>query len=51
MLSYIYANSSGMNDGRDFVDGGFSVTQCKEIFEMIFEEMDQKQHYDMMMGE
>lgn len=50
MLSYIYANSSGMNDGRDFVDGGFSVTQCKEIFQMIFEEMDQKQHYDMMMG-
>lgn len=50
MLSYIYANSSGINDGRDFVDGGFTVDECKEIFEMIFEEMDQKQHYDMMMG-
>lgn len=51
MLSYIYASSTGMNDGRDFIDGCFSVDECKSIFKMIFEEMEQIQHYNMMMGE
>lgn len=49
MLSYIHVNAIGMNDGRDFVDECLSTDECRAIFEMIFEEMKQKQHYEMMM--
>ena len=48
-LSYIHVNAIGMNDGRDFVDECLSTDECRAIFEMIFEEMKQKQHYEMMM--
>lgn len=48
MLSYINANSIGMNDGRDFVEECLDADECRNIFEMIFDAMKQKQHYDMM---
>lgn len=48
MLAYINASSIGMNDGMDFVEECLNAEECRNIFEMIFEAMDQKQHYDMM---
>ncbi len=50
MLSYISANSVGLNDAINFVDDCVDVVQTKETFRMIFTLMEQKQHYDMMMG-
>lgn len=50
MLSYICANSVGINDGINFVDDCVDVEQTKETFRLVFEFMEQKQHYDMMMG-
>lgn len=50
MLSYINASSIGMSDGMDFVEDCLNAEECRSIFEMIFDAMEQKQHYDMMMG-
>ena len=50
MLAYINATSIGMSDGMDFVEECLNATECRNIFEMIFDSMNQKQHYDMMMG-
>ena len=50
MLSYINASSIGMSDGMDFVEDCLNAEECRRIFEMIFDAMEQKQHYDMMMG-
>jgi len=51
MLSYIGKQEHGFNDGMDFVDESTDVTQCREVFKMIFDCLDQIQHYDMMMEE
>ena len=48
MLAYINASSIGMSDGMDYVEDCLNAEECRNIFEMIFEAMDQKQHYDMM---
>lgn len=50
MLAYINASSIGMNDGMDYVEECLNAAECRSIFEMIFTAMNQKQHYDMMMG-
>ena len=50
MLAYINASSIGMSDGMDFVEDCLNADECRSIFEMIFDAMEQKQHYDMMMG-
>lgn len=39
-----------MSDGMDFVEDCLDADECRSIFEMIFDAMKQKQHYDMMMG-
>lgn len=49
MLAYINASSIGMNDGMDYVEECLNAAECRSIFEMIFDAMSQKQHYDMMM--
>ena len=49
MLAYINASSIGMSDGMDFVEDCLNADECRRIFEMIFELMNQKQHYDMML--
>ena len=49
MLSYINASSIGMSDGMDYVEDCLNAEECRRIFEMIFELMNQKQHYDMML--
>lgn len=46
MLAYINASSIGM----DYVEECLNASECRNIFEMIFTSMNQKQHYDMMMG-
>jgi wobble nucleotide-excising tRNase len=50
MLSYISANSMGMNDGMNYVDNCIDMVQSRETFEMIFTSMNQEQHYKMMMS-
>ena len=50
MLSYISAASTGINDGMNYVDGCMEVEECRRTFKMIFELMNQEQHYKMMMG-
>lgn len=50
MLAYINASAIGMSDGKDFVEDCLNADECRNIFEMIFDAMEQKQHYDMMMG-
>lgn len=50
MLSYINANSVGINDGINFVDDCVDIEQTKETFKMVFALMNQEQHYEMMMG-
>ena len=50
MLAYINASTIGMSDGKDFVEDCLNADECRNIFEMIFDAMEQKQHYDMMMG-
>ena len=50
MLAYINASTIGMNDGMDFVEECLNADECRKIFAMIFEEMGQIQHYNMMMG-
>lgn len=49
MLAYINASSIGMSDGMDYVEDCLNADECRRIFEMIFELMNQKQHYDMML--
>ena len=48
MLAYINANTIGMSDGMDYVEDCLNVDECRSVFEMIFDAMDQKQHYEMM---
>lgn len=50
MLSYISANSVGINDGINFVDDCIDGDQMKDTFHQVFVLMGQQQHYDMMMG-
>ena len=51
MLSYINANSVGFSDGLNYVDDCTDITLYKDVFKLIFEALEQEQHYKMMMGE
>lgn len=51
MLSYISANSVGFSDGLNYVDDCADIELYKTVFKMIFEALEQEQHYRMMMGE
>lgn len=50
MLSYINANSVGFSDGLNYVDDCADITLYKDVFKLIFEALQQEQHYKMMMG-
>ena len=50
MLFYICANSVGINDSINFIDECVDVEQTKDTFRLLFALMEQRQHYDMMMG-
>ena len=51
MLSYISASSVGFSDGLNYVDDCTDVELYKTVFKLIFEALEQEQHYKMMMGE
>ena len=51
MLSYISANSVGFSDGLNYVDDCTDIELYKTVFKLIFEALEQEQHYKMMMGE
>lgn len=51
MLSYISVNTIGLSDGLNYVDDCSDITLYKNVFELIFEALQQEQHYNMMMGE
>lgn len=51
MLSYISANSVGFSDGLNYVDDCADIELYKTVFKLIFEALEQEQHYTMMMGE
>ena len=51
MLSYISASSVGFSDGLNYVDDCTDITLYKDVFKLIFEALEQEQHYKMMMGE
>lgn len=48
LLSYIGTSSIGSNDGLQFVEDYLNADECRKAFKLIFESMEQKQHYDMM---
>lgn len=50
MLRYI-RRSDSFNDGLHFVDESIDCEQYKDVFRIIFDAMDQTQHYKMMMNE
>ena len=49
MLAYIN-NPHGITDGLNYVEETDDVEPYKEVFHLIFEALDQEQHYKMMMG-
>lgn len=51
MLSYLNANSAGLSDGLNYVDDCTDIELHKTVFKLIFEALEQEQHYKMMMGE
>lgn len=51
MLSYITAQSIGISDGLHYVDDCTDAAQYKEVFKLIFDTLEQGQHYRMMMNE
>lgn len=51
MLSYISVNSVGLCDGLNYVDDCADITLYRTVFKLIFEALQQEQHYNMMMCE
>jgi wobble nucleotide-excising tRNase len=51
MLSYINDNSVGLSEGLNYVDDCTDIEVCKAVFRLIFESLEQEQHYKMMMDE
>lgn len=51
MLSYISANSVGFSDGLNYVDDCADINLYRTVFKLIFEALEQEQHYNMMMGD
>ncbi len=50
LLSYIDSSPALIADGFNIIETGFDVEQIKDVFKMIFEAMQQEQHYKMMMN-
>ena len=50
MMSYI-SRAESFNEGFHFVDESIDVEQYKDVFRMVFDAMDQSQHYQRMMNE
>ena len=50
MLTYI-SNPNGLSDGLNYVEDFNDIEKYKSVFKLIFETLNQEQHYNMMMGE
>ena len=50
LLSYINDSPALISDGLNFVEDGTDVEQYRLVFKLIFEAMQQEQHYKMMMN-
>lgn len=50
LLSYINDSPALISDGLNFVEDGTDVEQYRAVFKLIFEAMQQEQHYKMMMN-
>lgn len=50
LLSYINDSPALISDGLNFVEDGTDVEQYRVVFKLIFEAMQQEQHYNMMMN-
>ena len=48
MLQYLSSSSFSPNDDMFYLEDSWELDQCKEIFELIFEVMDQSQHFKAM---
>ena len=49
LLRYIGAENQRFNDGLDYVEDAEYIDQIRYTFKLIFDVMEQNQHYDMMM--
>ena len=49
LLAYIN-NPNGISDGLNYVEDCEDVEAYKRVFKMIFDALDQSQHYKMMTG-
>lgn len=50
MLAYMHSSDT-FNDGLNFVDESVDCDQYRDVFETIFDVLDQSQHYNRMMNE
>ena len=50
LLSYINDSPALISDGLNFVEDGTDIEQYRTVFKLIFEAMQQEQHYKMMMN-
>lgn len=50
LLSYINDSPAIVSDGLNFVEDGTDVERYRVVFRLIFESMQQEQHYKMMMN-
>ena len=48
MLSYINADNLGADDGLNYIDDYVDISECRDVFKMIFKLMGQEQHYKKM---
>ncbi len=51
MVGVCFNNSVGFSDGINFVDDCTYISLYRDVFKLIFEALEQEQHYKMMMGE
>lgn len=51
MRFYINVNSVGFSEGLNYVGDCADITLYKDVYKLIFEVLEQEQHYKMMMDE
>jgi len=49
LLQYMSASNDRISDGLNFIHTSMDVDACRKIFEKIFRNLGQGQHFDMMM--
>ncbi|MEY8535503.1 hypothetical protein AALH30_18600 [Blautia pseudococcoides] len=49
LLQYMSTSNDRISDGLNFIHACMDIDACRKIFEKIFRNMGQGQHFDMMM--